>query len=65
MRLWKVGKLNHMKAYEQTVDWAKFLYDVKSLLTALGADHYIKNDLRSFAASKYMDRSLDNIIAKE
>jgi len=49
VNFWKVGKLNHMKEYEQTVDWRKFLCDVETLLTGLGAEYYIKNDLRSFA----------------
>jgi DNA repair photolyase len=49
VNFWKVGKLNHMKAVEQTIDWAKFLYDAEDLLTKLGANYYIKNDLRSFA----------------
>ena len=45
---WKVGKLNHMKKYEQIVGWGKFLFDVENLLTKLGAKYYIKNDLRAF-----------------
>jgi DNA repair photolyase len=49
---WKVGKLNHMKEYEQTVNWAKFLFDAEKLLTKLGAKYYIKNDLRSFSIKK-------------
>jgi DNA repair photolyase len=46
---WKVGKLNHMKAEEQKVDWRKFLFDVQELLKGLGAKHYIKDDLKAFA----------------
>ena len=46
---WKVGKLNHMKEYERTVDWGKFLFDVETLLTKLRAKYYIKNDLRDFS----------------
>ena len=49
---WKVGKLNHMKKYESTVDWGKFLIDVETLLTKIGAKYYIKNDLRSFAMNQ-------------
>jgi DNA repair photolyase len=45
---WKVGKLNHMKEYEQIVDWGTFLFDVETLLTKLRAKYYIKNDLRAF-----------------
>ncbi|MDP3030136.1 MAG: hypothetical protein Q8O04_11730, partial [Deltaproteobacteria bacterium] len=48
VRFWKVGKLNHMKIVEQTVDWGKFLYDAEKLLTKFGAKYYIKNDLRAF-----------------
>jgi len=49
VNFWKIGKLNHMKEYEQAVDWGKFLFDAETLLTKLGAKYYIKNDLRSFA----------------
>lgn len=45
---WKIGKLNHMKKYEEAIDWAKFLIDVETLLKKLGAKYYIKQDLRSF-----------------
>jgi len=46
---WKVGKLNHMKEVESKVDWKKFRIDVTSLLDKLGANYYIKEDLRKFA----------------
>lgn len=49
---WKIGKLNHMKNYEGSVDWRKFLLDAKSLLTELGAKYYIKKDLRAFDDSQ-------------
>ena len=49
VNFWKVGKLNHMKEYERVVDWTKFLCDVETLLTKVGAKYYIKNDLRTFA----------------
>jgi len=49
VRFWKVGKLNHMKEYEQSVNWRKFLYTVEELLKSYRANYYIKNDLRSFA----------------
>ena len=52
VRFWKVGKLNHMKEYEQTVNWRKFLYDAETLLKKYGANYYIKNDLRVFAVEK-------------
>lgn len=46
VRFWKVGKLNHRKSVEAGVDWRKFLFDVKALLTRFHADYYIKDDLR-------------------
>jgi DNA repair photolyase len=49
VHFWKVGKLNHMKEYERSVNWQKFLYDVEKLLRDYGAKYYIKNDLRAFA----------------
>ena len=49
VNFWKVGKLNHMKEYERTVDCGKFLFDTETLLTKLSAKYYIKNDLRSFS----------------
>jgi len=49
VNFWKVGKLNHMREYEQTVNWGKFLNDAEALLTKFGANYYIKNDLRSSA----------------
>lgn len=52
VKFWKVGKLNHMKTIESTVNWTKFLYEVNQILTKLGAAYYIKNDLRSFAAKE-------------
>jgi len=41
--LWKVGKLNHRPELEATVDWPKFLADVRTLLA--GEPHLIKKDL--------------------
>lgn len=49
VNFWKVGKLNHMKEYEQTVNWRKFLCDAEILLKKYEAQYYIKNDLRAFA----------------
>jgi DNA repair photolyase len=49
VQFWKVGKLNHMKEYERTVNWGKFLYDAEELLMKYNAKYYIKNDLRAFA----------------
>ena len=53
---WKVGKLNHMKEYERTVDWGKFLFDVENLLPKLRAKYYIKNDLRAFKSDGQQKR---------
>ena len=47
VNFWKIGKLNHMKAVEAGVDWRKFLADVETLLKAVGAKYYIKEDLRN------------------
>jgi len=44
---WKVGKLNHMKEVENTIDWKKFYYDVKQALA--NKSHLIKKDLQAFA----------------
>ena len=45
---WKVGKLNHMKEYENRIDWKNFLFNAKSLLNKLEAKYYIKKDLLAF-----------------
>ena len=43
---WKVGKLNHNQAVEQSVDWPKFRDDATALLEHCGCKYYIKEDLR-------------------
>ena len=43
---WKVGKHNHNKAVEQSVDWPKFRDDATALLEHYGCNYYIKEDLR-------------------
>ena len=43
---WKVGKLNHNKEVEQSVDWPKFREDAIALLESYGSRYYIKEDLR-------------------
>ena len=43
---WKVGKLNHDKAVERSVDWVKFRGDVVNLLDQYDCAYYIKDDLR-------------------
>ena len=42
----KVGKHNHGKSVEQSVDWPKFRDDATALLEHCGCKHYIKEDLR-------------------
>lgn len=32
---WKIGKLNHMKDHEKTVDWGRFLVEVETLLSGV------------------------------
>jgi len=49
VRFWKIGKLNHNKDVENTVDWRKFRVDAENLLKEKGAAYYIKEDLRAFA----------------
>ncbi len=43
---WKVGKLNHNKVVEQSVDWRRFRKDVEELLESYGSKFYIKEGLR-------------------
>jgi hypothetical protein len=43
----KVGKINHNKELEDSVDWLKFRDDVTRLLQSIGVDYYIKNSLTS------------------
>ena len=42
---WKVGKLNHNREVEQSVDWPKFRADVVALLESYESKYYIKEDL--------------------
>lgn len=44
---WKVGKLNHFKEVEQTIDWTKFYVDVLSEMR--GKNYLIKKDLLKYA----------------
>lgn len=48
VNFWKIGKLNHMKDHEKSIDWAQFLVDVERLLSKLKSKYYIKHDLRLF-----------------
>jgi len=48
VRFWKIGKLNHNKAVESSVDWGKFLADAERILKDSGASYYIKQDLESY-----------------
>ena len=43
---WKVGKLNHDKAVEQSVDRPKFRDDATALLEHNGCKYHINEDLR-------------------
>jgi len=45
--LYKVGKINY-HSIEKTVDWSKFLKNVKTILEAYGSNYYIKKDLRVY-----------------
>ena len=41
---WKIGKMNHRKL---DIDWVKFHDDAVSLLESLGANYYIKKELKA------------------
>lgn len=43
---WKVGKLNHCRDIERTIDWTFFLESVESILR--GKSYYIKADLEVY-----------------
>ncbi|SLM29777.1 Radical SAM domain protein [Desulfamplus magnetovallimortis] len=43
---WKVGKINHNKSIEQSVDWLKFRHEIVTVLSDVDANFYIKNSLR-------------------
>ncbi|MBQ8570180.1 MAG: hypothetical protein IJ444_01560 [Kiritimatiellae bacterium] len=43
---WKIGKLNHNKEVEKSVDWYGFRVKAEELLEKIGAKYYIKEDLR-------------------
>ena len=45
---WKVGKLNHNKAVEQSVDWPKFRAAATALLEHDGCKYYIKSAADSY-----------------
>lgn len=47
--VFKVGKMNHNKQIEESVDWPAFLLDVLERLEDTNADYYIKHDLLAFA----------------
>jgi DNA repair photolyase len=47
--LWKVGKLNHDRQRESTIDWHQFLADVEATLE--GRHYIIKKDLERFRHS--------------
>lgn len=44
---WKVGKLNHNREVEASIDWPKFRNDVQNLLKRHNCAYYIKEDLRN------------------
>jgi len=47
--LWKVGKINHNKAVESSIDWASLLGRLEKALKGNEQNYYIKKDLRAFA----------------
>jgi len=46
--MYKIGKLNHFKEYQNNIDWSKFKREVISKLNQLNKDYYIKNDLNKY-----------------
>lgn len=49
--VYKIGKINHNKEIEQSVDWTRFLNKSLELLRSAGKAIYIKHDLRIAAPS--------------
>ncbi len=47
VKFWKVGKLNHNKEVERSIDWPKFRDDATALLESFGNKCYSKDDLRN------------------
>lgn len=45
---WKVGKINHMKELEKTINWKAFAPVLKRRLDAVGAQYYIKDSLKKY-----------------
>jgi DNA repair photolyase len=45
---YKIGKLNHVKSHEQSIDWKRFAMRAIALLEKHNKKYYIKNDLRRF-----------------
>lgn len=45
---WKVGKINHMKELEKTINWEAFAPVLKRRLDAVGAKYYIKDSLKKY-----------------
>ena len=43
---WKVGKLNHNKDVERSIDWPQFRDNSTALLDSFRSKYYIKEDLR-------------------
>ena len=46
VNFWKVGKLNHNKEVERSIDWPQFRDNAIALLDSFGSRYYIKEDLR-------------------
>lgn len=49
--VFKVGKINHNKAIEQSIDWTDFLQKTVNYLRKINKPFYIKHDLRIAAPS--------------
>jgi DNA repair photolyase len=46
--LWKIGKLNHYKQIEKSIDWVAFREQAKGILDKASAKYYIKKDLAEY-----------------
>jgi DNA repair photolyase len=51
VKFWKVGKINHNKIAEKSVNWHEFYQNVTELLNKLKANYYIKADLQKYSVA--------------
>jgi len=51
VKFWKIGKINHNKVVEKSVNWHVFYQNVTQLLNKLKANYYIKADLQKYSVA--------------